>query len=339
MNILLTSAGRRSYLVTYFKEALQMAGCPGKVHAANSQPSPAFLSADETVITPLIYDAYYIPFLLDYCKKEAIDLLIPLFDIDLPVLAAHREAFQKQGTLVVTADLEAVTICNDKWKSREFLQNLGFAQPKSWLTPKDALEAVHSGEVHFPLMVKPRWGMGSLELFTADNEEELALFFEKCRRQIGHTYLKYEARQDANACVMIQEKLSGKEYGLDVMNDLSGKTYAVSVKKKTAMRSGETDEAVTVDEPELAALGRKLGTALRQRGNLDVDVFLANGKWYVLEMNARFGGGYPFSHAAGVNLPLAIVKWALGQDVQESLLSAKPGVRACKDIQMLVWRE
>ena len=37
MNILLTSAGRRTYLVEYFKEALQMAGVEGQVHTANSQ--------------------------------------------------------------------------------------------------------------------------------------------------------------------------------------------------------------------------------------------------------------------------------------------------------------
>ena len=69
MNILLTSAGRRTYLVNYFKEALRMAGFTGLVHAANSESSPAFFAADRQVITPLIYDSEYIPFLLDYCKK------------------------------------------------------------------------------------------------------------------------------------------------------------------------------------------------------------------------------------------------------------------------------
>ena len=46
MNVLLTSAGRRSYLAEYFKEALAMAGRGGLVHAANSQPGPAFPAAD-----------------------------------------------------------------------------------------------------------------------------------------------------------------------------------------------------------------------------------------------------------------------------------------------------
>ena len=89
MNLLLTSVGRRSYLVKYFKEAV---GGSGKVHAANSSElNPSFQIADCSVITPLIYSDEYIPFLLEYCRKHYIDALISLLDLDLPVLAAHRE--------------------------------------------------------------------------------------------------------------------------------------------------------------------------------------------------------------------------------------------------------
>lgn len=49
--------------------------------------------------------------------------------------------------------------------------------------------------------------------------------------------------------IMIQKKLTGKEYGLDVMNDLEGNNVAVSFKQKLAMRAGDTDRVVTVDLP------------------------------------------------------------------------------------------
>ncbi len=337
MNILLTSAGRRSYLVQYYKEALEKAGCGGLVHAANSQPGPSFAVADRTAVTPLIYDEAYIPFLLDYCRIWEIRLLIPLFDIDLPVLAAHRDEFLAVGTLVVTADQEAVEICNDKWKTHAFLIQEELPLPKTWLDVELAVQAVKDGRASYPMMVKPRWGMGSLAVYQADDEEELRLLVKKTRRGIEGSYLRYEAAQDSRFCVLIQEKLEGREYGLDVINDLDGCYRTTVVKEKTAMRSGETDEAVTVDNPVLGALGRRLGEKLKHRGNLDVDVFETNGKYYILEMNARFGGGYPFSHVAGVNLPYAMVKWALGQDVEQDCLAARPGVKAQKDIRMLVY--
>ena len=336
MNILLTSAGRRTYLVDYFREALKKAGLKGQVYAANSQESPALAAADGKVITPLIYSREYIPFLLEYCKDKGIRLLIPLFDIDLPVLAAYRRDFESAGTIVVTGEEEMVRLCNDKWEAGRYLSSLGVKAPLSWLRADSALEAVENKEVSWPLMVKPRWGMGSLSVYTAENEQELCLFAEKIRREIRCNYLKYEAAQDPEHCVLIQERLSGREMGMDVINDLEGRNRAVIVKEKRAMRSGETDEAVTEDNPALSALGALLGRSLKHRGNLDVDVFDCGGIYYVLELNARFGGGYPFSHSAGVDLPLALVLWAAGREAPEKILHARPGVRAWKDIRIQV---
>ena len=67
MNILLTSAGRRTYMVKYFKNALDGSG---KVFASNSVLTNTLLQADEYVLTPYIYDNKYISFLVDYCKKK-----------------------------------------------------------------------------------------------------------------------------------------------------------------------------------------------------------------------------------------------------------------------------
>lgn len=338
MNILLTSAGRRTYLVEYFKEALVMAGEPGLVHAANSRSCPAFSAADRKTVTPLIYSEAYIPFLLEYCRKWDIGLVIPLFDIDLPVLAAAREEFQAQGTVVVTADREAVDLCNDKWKTYRTLSEQKILTPRSWLRTEDALAAVKGGQVSFPLMVKPRWGMGSLSVYQADCEEELVILDRKIRREIAGSYLKYEGVRDS-ANVIIQEKIRGSELGMDVVNDLSGRFCTVAVKRKEAMRAGETDEAETVESRELESLGKRLSALMGHRGNLDVDILEEDGRYYVLEMNARFGGGYPFSHAAGLHLPYALVMWALGREPEAGCLKVRTGVRAQKDIRMLVWSD
>lgn len=334
MNILLTSAGRRTYLVEYFKEALKEAGCQGLVHGANSRQSPALLAADRQVLTPLIYDKNYIPFLLDYCRQWEIGLLVPLFDIDIPVLAASREKFAQIGTQLAVPDQEAARLCNDKWKTCEFLKKQGLPVPGTWLQEQEACRAIEEGTASWPLIIKPRWGMGSLGIFQADDQEELRVLTRKCRESIRESYLKYEAAEDLDHCVLIQEKLKGQEYGMDVINDLEGNWRQTIVKKKIAMRSGETDEAVTVDNPQLKALGRRMGEGLKHRGNLDMDVMESQGQFYVLEMNARFGGGYPFSHSAGVNLPLALVFWAMGEEAPSGCLEGRSGVRAYKDIQI-----
>ena len=98
------------------------------------------------------------------------------------------------------------------------------------------------------------------------------------------------------------------------------------------MRSGETDIAELVDEPEIKSTLNRLGHITKHIGNMDVDVFLVNGVPYILEMNARFGGGYPFSHMGGCNLPAAIVKWVKGEIVDKSVISAKTGIIGFKEI-------
>ena len=107
------------------------------------------------------------------------------------------------------------------------------------------------------------------------------------------------------------------------------------LKKKIAMRSGETDSAETVRDYRLSKIGEKLSRRLKHIGNLDVDAFIVNETPYVLEMNARFGGGYPFSHLAGVNLPKAIVLWLKDEVVCETILAGKIGVVGYKDIEII----
>jgi carbamoyl-phosphate synthase large subunit len=238
--------------------------------------------------------------------------------------------------MVVTGDVEAVEICNDKWNTYKTLAKQGIETPKSWLEAQAVRDAAAAGLAAYPFILKPRWGMGSLSVYQADDEQELFVLDRKIRREIRESYLRYEAARD-EANVLIQQKIRGAELGLDVVNDLDGNFRAVVVKKKGSMRAGETDESETVKILELEALGKQLSKLLRHRGNLDVDILEEDGKYYVLEMNARFGGGYPFSHAAGLNLPYALIMWAMGREPEEGCLEARPGVHAQKDIRLLVW--
>ena len=290
-------------MVKYFKEVL---GNDGKVYVCNSDDkSIAFKYADEKVISPLIYDENYIPFLLDYCRKNEIDIVISLFDIDLLMLARHKKEFEKIGTKVIVSDPEIVEVCNDKWKTYNFLQDNGFHAPLSFLNMQQVIDKIAAGELNYPIIVKPRYGCGSISVAIAYDEEDLRYLTKKANEDIANSYLKYES-------AVTEEK--------------------VIVRKKLAMRSGETDIAQLVDEPIIKDSLLRLGKSTKHIANMDCDVFLVDGVPYVLEMNARFGGGYPFSHMGGCNLPKAIVDWVKGKKVDKSVISAKTGITGYKEI-------
>jgi len=334
MNLLFTSVGRRSYLIRYFKEAL---GKNGIIHAANSDPrSPAFNFADEHVVTPIIYDGAYIEFLLEYCSRNDINAVIPLFDVDLPVLSANKTLFENIGVRVVVSNEDTVAVCNDKWLTYLFCIRNNIGTPKTYLDIDEALSDLKKGTLSFPLVIKPRWGMGSIAVFEADDIYELKVFYHKAEKIIASSYLKYETRDRLNEGVLIQEKICGQEYGMDIINDLDGCYYTTIVKKKYAMRSGETDCAETVDNMLLKNFGRDLSFALRHSANLDTDLFMVDEAPYLIDMNARFGGGYPFSHLAGVNLPLAIIRWLNNERVTGKILKERFGVMSSKSLEAVI---
>lgn len=334
MNIMLTSAGRRGYMVHYFKEALQGAG---KVYVGNCDENVvSFLYADETVKTPLIYDDGYVEFLIEYCLKKDITVIIPLFDIDLPVLSLHKPLFEKEGIHVIVSDFSVIQNCNDKFIMSCYLNKNGLLTPKTYLSLEEAEKAGINDEISFPLIIKPRYGMGSIGVDEATNMQELRVLYSKIKRKIANTYLKYELKQDMEINIIIQEKIDGQEFGVDIINDLSGKYQSSIIKKKYSMRAGETDSAIVVKNKVIERISCVLGRKTGHIGNLDVDIILSKeNKPYILDLNARFGGGYPFSHCAGVDLPRAIVMWLEGKKVDKEILTPKIGVKGYKDIGMI----
>lgn len=329
MNVLLTSVGRRAYMVKFFKHALRP---DGEVHAVNSDSRTiAFHYADKSAVSPIIYSDEYIPFLLSYCKDNKIDFIVSLFDIDLPVLAANRQKFESIGTRLIVSDSGIIDICNDKWKTYNYLKDNGFSTPRSFLSLEQVLQAIESGEVSYPIIVKPRFGCGSIALSVAEDHEDLLYYYSKNMRVVNNTYLKYESAV-SDEKIIYQECLKGQEYGADIINDLDGNFKNVIIRKKIAMRAGETDIAQLVDNPAIRAELERLGRMTGHIANMDCDVFLVDDVPYILEMNARFGGGYPFSHMGGCDLPQAIVNWLENKPVPDEMLSSRTGITGFKEL-------
>ena len=322
MNILFSCVGRRTYLLKYFRQNLDS---DDRIIAADmTYSAPALQVADYKVIVPSVYAPGYIDKLLAICEDYSINALISLNDLELPILANNAKRFEDKGVKVIVSGPEVIDICFDKLKTSNWVSSIGLCTPKTFISLEDAKAALKSNQVSFPLFLKPRWGSGSICLETVDDEEELDMCYSLLLKRIKKTILATASIGDEY--ILIQEKLTGPEYGLDVINDLWGNYVGVSVKQKLAMRSGETDKAITVDLPAVHRIGQIIGENLKHIGNLDVDIMQrANGDYCVLELNPRFGGGFPFSYEAGVNLPKAIVCWLKDKPVDSSVLSPMYG--------------
>ncbi len=310
MNILFTCAGRRNYLINYFKEAL---GGKGKVIAADNQASaPAMVDADISVTVPGIYEPDYIEALEAIANTYRLSAIISLNDLELPVLAENKARLEQTGARVLISDSHSIDIAFDKWKTIQFANEIGLHTPKSYLNPQEVISDIREGKLNFPLVVKPRWGSASIGIEFPESEEEFLLTMELQKHKLQRSILKNASEKDVEEAIIIQEKIQGVEIGLDILNDFERNYYGTFAREKLTMRSGETDKARSIIDPEIEKLGAKIGSSLGHIGNMDCDIFIKDQKLYLLELNPRFGGGYPFSHEAGINTASIYISWLRG---------------------------
>lgn len=339
MNVLVTCAGRRNLLVRYFRAALQGRG---QVCAADaSAEAPALQEADRAFVVPPIDHPEYFDRLLGLCRQYEVRLVMSVSDLELPLLARHRQRFLDIGTIPVISSPEIVDICFDKWKTTEFLKQVDLVAPKTYLSLHCARQALADRHIAFPLVLKPRWGTASIGVEHPENDDELELTYRLVKQRIMRSALAGVSSTDPERSILIQERVNGQEYGLDVINDLESRYVTTFVKRKLShsMRPDGVGQAVTVESDQLERLGEAIGQRLAHVGNLDCDVFISNGKCYVLDLNPRFGGGYPFSHQAGANLPAALIAWARGLQPEASWLRVRPGVKAARYDDIVVIEE
>ncbi|RAV30979.1 ATP-grasp domain-containing protein [Sinomicrobium soli] len=333
MNILFTCAGRRNYLINYFKEALRGGG---QVFATDMQlTAPALVDADIAIQVPAIYSVEYIPSLVKIVRENNIKAIISLNDLELPVLSEVKIQLEALGTRVIVSDGNAVKIAFDKWETVKFLEQNGLKSPKTFIDLNEAKKALSLGELAFPLVIKPRWGSASIGIDFPEDMEELELAYKLQSMRLKRTILAEASKEDIDHAILIQEKIPGKEYGMDILNDFEGNYTGTFVRQKLAMRSGETDKAVSVIDEKFEQIGREIGEQLRHVGNLDCDVFEHQGELYVLELNPRFGGGYPFSHEAGVNTAAIYLEWLKGGTEIEKYMQYKEGIMFSKCDRLL----
>lgn len=297
MNVIIPNVGRRGYLVDYLKSTV---GFTGKVFVSDCDRTASGLYGKNDgffiLPRPVNDEKRYVKELRDLCEMENIKIVIPVIDPEIDILSKHRDYFFDKDIHLIVSSQKVLEICYNKIMMNTFLDTIGLKHPRTYENIENYLNAVSNGEINYPVIIKPIYGSGGANTYVIENEIQLkALFKEK---------------------MIIQEYLAGAiEYGTDTFNTFDGEPVRTVIKKKISMRSGETDKALTVHVPEIRDMLIYLGTKLGHIGNLDTDVLLYMGQYYIIDMNPRFGGGYPATHEAGVNLLQLIIEMVEGRRV------------------------
>lgn len=117
--------------------------------------------------------------------------------------------------------------------------------------------------------------------------------------------------------LLAQRFVIGEEYDVAALGDGDGRVLgAVAMRKTLVTRLGKAWGAMTVDDPAILAVARRIVGHLRWRGPCEVELLQERGgKIHLIEVNPRFPAWIYLTTAAGANLPHALVELALGRPV------------------------
>jgi carbamoyl-phosphate synthase large subunit len=293
-NILLLSAGRRVELAQAFKTEITSRGLDAKLLATEMRPevSAACQVVDRAVKAPRVTDPSYVDFLLSICKADQVGLVIPTIDTELLLLSQHRDAFADKGIHLIISDESLVRACRDKRLTADLFKSLNIDTPKIY--ERSAIE--------FPCFAKPYDGscsIGAAAVRTPDMLSDSMLSDEK---------------------MMFMEMIdsSHQEYTVDAYYDRQGRLLCFVPRLRIETRAGEVSKGVTRRNHVFDYLKDKLPNLKGARGCITLQLFsnADTGRFAALEINPRFGGGYPLSYSAGANYPGWLIdEYLLGKEV------------------------
>jgi len=295
VNVLITSVGRRGALVKCFKDTIKKMGkYSGKVVSVDaSNLAAALYLSDKHYIVPRILAPNYIDTLLEICSKENIKLIIPTIDTELLVLSENKKKFKDNGIIIAICDPKAIEICSDKLKTFQFFKENNIPTVDTF----SYYQIDKMKNINYPLFIKPCNGSASIDTYRINNRKELDFFINYIENPV------------------VQEYAEGQEFTLDILADLGGKVINVVPRKRIEVRAGEINKGKTIKEEKLIEYGKIIVEKLEGIGPITIQCFKKGDKVQFIEINPRFGGGYPLSFAAGVNYPELLIQMILGEKV------------------------
>lgn len=320
--VLVTGAGGAGTLGREIVKAFSILHQEYDLIATNSNSIDLSINDDiKTIKIPEATSTQFIEKLLEICKKENVQAIAPGSEPETEVLSRHSNLFLENNVHVLTNSYELVKLCSDKLTLARFLESNGIKTPKTFSYHEISEKEIST----FPVLIKPRNGSGSRNIFFAQNLEELLFFTNYLNRQ------KIEP--------IIQEYIPGvnDEYTVGVLYSNDGE-LSTSIAMRRNLQSGLSTRSMMKsnrNEPlvissglsqgyfddflEIRAKSEKIANILKSDGPLNLQCRLYNNELYVFEINPRFSGTTSARALVGCNEPDIFLKYKIFGDVPEKI--------------------
>ena len=287
---------------------------------------------DAFYVVPAATDSKYVDSLLDICKKEKVDILLPFMSAELPFLIDRKDEFEKIGTRVSVSHRESVDIANNKLKFYEFLKAQGLKVPKFHAVRRidellPACRAVGYPEKAVCVKATQLSGSRGIRIVDASKSRYDILFNQKPNSFYTTFEELYETLCERPEIpeMMAMEYLPGTEGSIDLLAD-NGDIVYMAYRESNVNLASIPQEATLIYNAEAYEIAKKVIKALRLSGNADLDFkYDEDGHPVLMEINPRIAATMQIFKEGGINFPYLRIKQLLGEELPK--LEIKYGIK------------
>jgi carbamoyl-phosphate synthase large subunit len=291
-------------------------------------------------VVPAGADPGFADAMLEVCRAEGVQAVLPQSSFDLPGLAEARDRFAAEGVAVLVSPPEAIRRSNDKAESYALLDAIGVRGP-AWRrvagAEQLALAAVELGYPAVDVCMKPVFSSGSRGFrvisASADRREQLLTNRPGVSEALRIEDLVELLPPEGGPELLVMELATGRERTIDGIAE-RGRIALGHPKTREAMRAGLAMYFETLDDPELMEIAGKIVAELELDHFFNIQLVGER----VIEVNPRIS---TIVYQEDLNLPYLGVKHALGELSAEELAAyasrIRPTRRALRYFDQLEW--
>jgi carbamoyl-phosphate synthase large subunit len=286
-NILITSAGKRVVLTEMFKKTLLQYIEGGAVYTTDMNPTlaPAGYVSDGCIKVPAVMADNYVDLLFSKCVEYRIGMVIPTIDTELLLLAENRVRFKEAGIDIIVSDASFIHTCRDKRNTPAFFRSRNIA----------TLREIDKMMPTFPFFAKPYDGSSSKDIHVVRNAEELTPEIQNNPKLIYMEYI---------------DKNEYKEFTVDMYYGRDHRVKSIVPRERVEIRAGEINKGYTRKNYIVNFLKERMDYVEGAVGCICLQLFYKESTNEIvgIEINPRFGGGYPLAYYAHADYPKNLIR-------------------------------
>lgn len=244
-------------------------------------------------------------------KANHYDLVVPMGDTTATFLSQKKSDLKGFSKIAVN-DWDIFQYAIDKLNTMRVCQECGIPAPRTIIT-ENPMKEINAGYITFPVVVKPRTGVGSIGFQIIHSKEKLEQYL-----------LNYDNR---NGSLLVQEYIEqGKnpQYRADFFRDREGNFRLSMVGKVTRwypLDGGSGIFAYTIHDSDIEKNCKKLLDAINWNGYANIDMVwdATTNEAKIVEINGRTGATIKLDFIAGANVSRLILENELGYPVTDML--------------------